>query len=173
MKRLRLLPFLPAVLAALFLPIPVAARVCPGSDCQATNVVSVHVGTFMRLNVLGPTTVSATLPRLAGDGEYQESAGATAVVRSNGVWKLQISVADAVWTPGDTGARADKPAGDLTWSTAPEGSFTSVATTAQDVATGRPTKGTTLPLFYRTRFDRTRDTPGTYAIVVRLSLVGA
>ncbi len=162
-----------AVLAYLGLAAPAHARACPEAGCEATNGVSVHVGTFMRLNLLGTATVSATLAQAAGNSDYQESAGPTAVVRSNGVWKLQISVADAAWTPGDAGARADKPAGDLAWSTLPEGGFTSLTTTVQDVTTGTPTRGTTLPLFYRTRFDRTRDTPGTYSIVVRLSLVGA
>ena len=33
--------------------------------------------------------------------------------------------------------------------------------------------GTTLPLYYRTRFAPTTDTPGTYSLVVRLTLVGA
>ena len=94
-------------------------------------------------------------------------------MKSNQAWRLQISTAEETWTPADAAARAGKPAADLTWSTTSEGGFRSLTTTVQDVATGAPTRGAILPLFYRTRFDRTRDTPGTYSIVVRLTVVGA
>ena len=71
----------------------------------------------------------------------------------------------------DGSARADKPASDLTWSTSATAGFSSLSTGPAEAARGGPTGGTELPLYYRTRFTPTSDTPGVYQMVVRLTLV--
>ena len=166
------LPLLLVALPPLALAVPVAGQGCPGTACRATNATSVTVGTVMRLKLNGTTTVLASPTAAAYDAGYQDHAGPTAIVKSNQAWKLQISAAEETWTPSGAGARASKPAADLTWSTASGGGFTSLTTAAGDIATGNPTRGTSLALFYRTRFDRVRDTPGIYSLAVRLTLVG-
>lgn len=143
MKRLGLIPVLPAVLAALLLPASAAARVCVRSDCQATNVVSVHVGTFMRLSLGAKTTVSARPTRAPYELRHEERAGPSAIVKANGAWMLQISTAEATWTM-------------------PGGTFAGLSTAAAAFDTA-------LPLSSRPRVSRTR----THPLVVRLTLVGA
>jgi hypothetical protein len=64
------------------------AQQCSAPSCAATNTVSVHVGTVLRLGVQGSTTL----------------------VRSNGAWRLAVSSAQPTWTPVSGIARPDKPA---------------------------------------------------------------
>ena len=145
---------------------------CWARACTATNTVQVHVGTVLRLSVQGFSAVLATASLETIQSGRQGSAGPTAVVRSNGSWRLEISAAQEAWTPLDGAARPDKPAADLTWSTESSDGFASLSTAPADVARGGPTDGTTLPLHYRTRFSPASDTPGTYSLTVRLTLVG-
>ena len=144
---------------------PALAQHCSERACTATNTVSVHVGTVLRLGVQGSTMVLASSAVVG--------LGPTAVVRSNGTWRLQVSAAQDTWTPVDGAARSDKPAGDLSISTRATDGFTSMSTTPADVARGGPTSGATLPLYYRTQFTAASDAPGTYSLTVRLTLVGA
>jgi hypothetical protein len=151
---------------------PLAAQQCWQRSCTTANAVQVHVGTVLRLSLQGATTVVATADQAAVQRGAQAAVGPTAVVRSNGQWKLEISAAQPVWTPASPEARADKPAADLAWSTRPGDGFTSVETVPAAVSSGGPTNGATLPLYYQTRFTPQSDTPGTYALAVRLTLVG-
>jgi len=152
---------------------PATAQGCAATACRATNVVHATVGTIMRLTVNGSTTVVASPSPAAYTAGRDAVAGPTAIVKSNGRWKLQISAAEPTWDAADAAARADKPASDLQWSTLPSGQYTSVATTPSDVAEGGATAGTPLPLHYRAQFDQTADAPGSYTLVVKLTLVGA
>ena len=148
-----------------------SAEPCSERVCTATNTVQVHVGTVLRLSLQGSTVVLATAgPETIRSGG-QAATGPSAVVRSNGSWKLHISAAQDVWTPLDSSARLDKPATDLTWSTRSADGFSSLSTGLTEAARGGPTSGTTLPLYYRTRFAPAADTPGAYSMTVRLTLV--
>ena len=150
-----------------------SASECTGRVCTTTNTVSVHVGTVLRLSLQGSNVVLATADSETIRSGGQSGTGPSAIVRSNGTWKLHISAAQDVWTPIDSSARPDKPATDLTWSTHSTDGFSNLSTGPAEAGRGGPTNGTTLPLYYRTRFAPTPDTPGTYSLVVRLTLVGA
>ncbi len=94
-----------------------SATECTERVCTVTNTVRVHVGTVLRLSLQGsPVVVATASPETIQNGA-QVGAGPSAVVRSNGSWKLHISAAQEVWTAMDGSARLDKPASDLTWST--------------------------------------------------------
>lgn len=150
-----------------------SAAECTDRVCTATNTVQVHVGTILRLSLQGSPIVLSTASSETIQSGGQANAGPSAVVRSNGSWKLHISAAQEIWTPMDSSARLDKPATDLTWSTISTDGFSSLSTGPAEAAQGGPTGGTTLPLYYRTRFAPVADTPGAYSMVVRLTLVGA
>jgi hypothetical protein len=171
-------PFRPAILSLVSAGLllgggTASAQPCLAPACTTSNTVQVRVGTVLRLSVQGPSAVLAIATLETIQGGSQAGAGPTAVVRSNGSWRLDISAAQEAWTPLDSAARPDKPAADLTWSTQPTDAFSSLSTAPADVARGGPTGGTTLPLYYRTRFTPASDTPGSYSIAVRLTLVGA
>jgi len=162
-----------SLLGTLVWPAAATAQGCAATACRATNLVHATVGTIMRLSVNGSTTVVASPSAAAYAAGQDAVAGPTAVVKSNGRWKLQISAAEPTWDAADAAARTDKPASDLQWSTLPSGQYTSVATTPSDVAEGGATAGTPLPLHYRAQFDHASDAPGTYTLVVKLTLLGA
>src|SRR2546422_3287809 len=162
-----------SLLGSLVSPARATAQGCAATACRATNVVQATVGTIMRLTVNGSTTVVASPSPAAYTAGHDAVAGPTAIVKSNGRWKLQISAAEPTWDAADAAARTDKPASDLRWSTLPSGQYTSVATTPSDVAEGGATAGTPLPLHYRAQFDQTSDASGSYTLVVKLTLVGA
>ena len=146
---------------------------CSSRGCTVTNTVQVHVGTVLRLSVQGSAAVVATAsPAVIASGIHA-SVGPSAVVRSNGAWRLEISAAQDVWTALDQTARTDKPAADLTWSTRSDEGFSSLSNGPAEAVHGGPTSATNLPLYYRTRFAPGSDTPGSYSMVVRLTLVGA
>src|SRR5947209_9211213 len=156
-----------SLLGTLVWAAPATAQGCGATACRATNVVHATVGTIMRLTVNGSTTVVASSSSAVYAAGRDAVAGPTAIVKSNGRWKLQISAAEPTWDAADAAARTDKPASDLQWSTLPSGQYTSVATTPSDVAEGGATAGTPLPLHYRAQLDQTSDAPGTYTLVVR------
>ncbi len=161
-----------SLLGTLVSAAPATAQGC-ATACRATNVVHATVGTIMRLTVNGSTTVVASPSPAAYAAGQDAVAGPTAIVKSNGRWKLQISAVEPTWDAANAAARTDKPASDLQWSTLPSGQYTSVATTPSDVAEGAATAGTPLPLHYRAQFDQASDAPGSYTLVVKLTLVGA
>lgn len=148
-----------------------SATECTQRVCTVTTTVGVHVGTVLRLSLQGSPVVVATATPATIQSGAQVGVGPSAVVRSNGSWKLHISAAQEVWTAMDGSARADKPASDLTWSSSATEGFSSMSTAPAEAGRGGPTGGTALPLHYRTRFAPTSDTPGAYQMVVRLTLV--
>ena len=76
-------------IAALLLSATAAnAQQCSTRSCAATNIVSVHVGTVLRLGVQGSTMQ----------------------VRSNGAWRLAVSTVQPTWTPASGSARPDRAA---------------------------------------------------------------
>ena len=167
----RLRPVLSLVAASLLLGAGPASAECMARVCTATNTVRVHVGAVLRLSLQGSPVVVATASPETIQSGGQTGAGPSALVRSNGAWKLHISASQDVWTPLDRSARTDKPAADLTWSTRSTDGFSSLSTGPTEAARGGPTDGTMLPLYYRTRFAPASDAPGAYAMVVRLTLV--
>src|SRR5438445_793075 len=76
---------------------PATAQGCAATACRATNEVHATVGTIMRLTVNGSTTVVASSSSAAYAAGRDVVAGPTAIVKSNGRWKLQISAAEPTW----------------------------------------------------------------------------
>jgi hypothetical protein len=97
-------------IAALLLSAAAAnAQQCSTGSCTATNTVSVHVGTVLRLGVQGSTALVATLANTRGEAG-RVGTGTTALVRSNGAWRLAVSAVEPTWTPVSGSARPDKSA---------------------------------------------------------------
>jgi len=96
--------------------------------------------------------------------------GPTFTVKSNRAYKVQISAAAATFTTSTSYA---KPAGDLQWSTAANGTFAQLSTTSADVvANGVATAGSaSVGLFYKTTFDLLQNVPGAYSLDVKFTLV--
>ena len=164
------------LLALLLLPAPLRAQ----ASCQTngTGQCSTAVGSLQVSITVGWTfdlSLSSAITNLpAPDANtfntgYTLTNGPVATIRSNAPWALSVSASTATWSAVNTvaePARTDKPASDLSWSTAAGGPFTDLATTPAEVANGSATAGTVVQLFYRTRYQWTLDTPGNYSLQV-------
>lgn len=163
------------LLGCLCLPTNLAAQTqciagaAPCSTAVGALQITITIGTTFDLSLSAATT---DLPA-PGTAEYGAGFAATdgpvATIRSNAPWALSISALTSTWTAVSTQtetARPDKPAEDLSWATSAAGPFTDLSTAPVQVTSGVPTVGVTVPLFYRTRYQWTLDTPGNYSLQV-------
>ncbi len=147
---------------------PASAQSCSGNPCSVTNTASVTVGTVLKLS-LSSTATSLTSPDTTAfnQGYQDDLAALTATVKANRAWSLKVSSGAATWTGSGAGARANKPAGDLEWSASGGAPYTVLTTSPVGMATSASgTSGTTTTVSYRTLWDYTLDTPGTYSLDV-------
>ncbi len=143
-------------------------------SCTVSNNITSQVGAATELELPGPGIALATPDVSDYDALFQNTVGPTAIVRANSSWALAISASttNGYWTAGG-GAWANKPAGDLKWSLAPGGPYTSlvVAPASAPVTSGSgPTAGTNIPLYFQTALDWANDKPGDYTLTVLYTL---
>ena len=162
---------------ALVNPSTVAAQ-CTASgapaNCTQPGSVSMTAGRVVRLQVsTGSTPLTAPTPA-DFDAGFNATAGPTFTVSANAPWTLSLRASSALWTAANTSpgapARTTKPAGDLKWSTASNGTFTAMSTTDATMVSGAATPGSATNLFFETLYSWTLDTPGNYGLTVVLTL---
>jgi hypothetical protein len=148
-----------------------AQTVCTGNPCSLTNTVSATVSAQLKLTISSATTTLTSPDTTAFNQGYQDDPSVlSTTVKANTGWSLNVKAAAATWT-GSGGARANKPAGDLQWSKTGGAPYTALTTSNAQVATsGSGTSGTTTTISYRTAWDYTLDTPGTYQLGVVFTL---
>jgi hypothetical protein len=87
---------------------------------------------------------------------------------------LHIRASAALWTATNTSpgapARTTKPAADLKWSTASNGTFNALTTTDVLLVGGSATASSATSLYFQTLYNWTLDTPGNYSLAVILTL---
>jgi hypothetical protein len=128
----------------------------------------------VRLQVsAGSTSLTAPTPT-DFDAGFNATTGPTFTVSANAAWSLYVRASSAFWTATNTSpgapARTTKPAADLQWSTASNGTFLGLTTTDATLVTGTATASTVTTLFLRTLYGWTLDTPGNYSLTVVLTL---
>jgi hypothetical protein len=126
------------------------------------------VGTVLSLTLSSITTSLTAPSQSAYDNGFQDDLAAlTATVKANQGWTMSVKSAAANWTPSGAGARAAKPAGDLQWSTTGGAPFTALTTSNASIGTSASgTASSVSTVSYRTLWDYTLDTPGTYSLAV-------
>jgi hypothetical protein len=145
----------------------------PG-NCGQPGTVSVTAGRVVRLQMSAGST-SLTQPTTADfDAGFNSTTGPTLTVSANAAWTLYIRAASAVWTATNTTtgviARANKPAGDLKWSTVSGGTFSPLSASDATLISGSATANNATTLYFQTLYDWSLDTPGTYSQSVVLTL---
>jgi hypothetical protein len=128
----------------------------------------------VRLQVsAGSTSLTAPTPT-DFDAGFNATTGPTFTVSANAAWSLYVRASSAFWTATNTSpgapARTTKPAADLQWSTASNGTFLGLTTTDATLVTGTATASSVTTLFLRTLYGWTLDTPGNYSLTVVLTL---
>ena len=144
------------------------------ANCTQLGSVSMTAGRVVRLQVSAGST-SLTAPTPADfDAGYNATTGPTFTVSANAPWTLTMRASSAFWTATNTSpgapARTTKPAADLTWSTASNGTFVAMTTTDATLVSGAATANNATTLYLQTLYGWTLDTPGIYSLTVVLTL---
>jgi hypothetical protein len=144
------------------------------ANCGLPGTVSMTAGRVVRLQVSAPSTpLTAPVPT-DFDAGFNATTGPTLTVSSNAAWTLHIRAAAATWTATNTSpgapARTNKPAADLKWSTASNGSFAPLTVSDVNLVTGAATASNATTLYFQTLYSWTLDTPGNYSMAIILTL---
>jgi hypothetical protein len=178
MRRIRLCAALVAIGWATLTGPRIAAAQCTASGAPATcnlaGSVSMTAGRVIRLQVsAASTTLTAPVPA-DFDAGFNSTTGPSLTVSANAAWTLHVRASTAVWAATNTSpgapARTTKPAGDLKWSTAPNGTFNALSTTDVLLVGGSATASSSTTLYFQTLYGWTLDTPGNYSLSVILTL---
>ena len=154
----------------------IASTAATPTPCTVTSTHSLTMPSLLSLTMAGFTSgTSQTLNAPTDISDFSSgntiqvaTTGPTFTVKANRAYKVQISAAAASFS----GTTYAKPAGDVTWSTASNGTFAALSTTAADVDAGAATAGSTsVGLFYKTTYKLLQDVPGTYTLDVKFTLV--
>ena len=145
----------------------------PGS-CGVPGSVSMTAGRVVRLQVSAAST-TLTAPTPADfDAGFNSTTGPTFTLSANAAWTLNLRASTALWTATNTSpgapARTTKPAADLMWSTASNGTFNALTTSDVNLVTGSATASNATTLFFQTLYNWTLDTPGNYSLSIVLTL---
>ncbi len=178
MTRLRLGAIVIATLIGLSTAALPASAQCTASgapaSCGLPGSVSMTAGRVVQLQMsAGSTALTAPTPAHF-DAGFNATTGPTLTVSANAAWTLSVRAAAATWTATNTSpgapARTTKPAADLKWSTASNGSFTSLTTSDVNLVTGSATASNATTLYFQTLYNWTLDTPGNYSMSIVLTL---
>ena len=143
-------------------------------NCGVPGSASMTAGRVVRLQMSAVST-PLTAPTPADfDAGFNATAGPTLTISANAAWTLHIRSSSANWTATNTSpgapARANKPAGDLRWATASNGTFAALTTSDASLVTGAATASSATTLYFQTLYNWTLDTPGNYGLTVVLTL---
>src|ERR1700720_4193861 len=144
------------------------------ASCGLPGSVSMTAGRVVRLQMsAGSTALTAPTPA-DFDAGFNATTGPTLTVSANASWTLSLRAVAATWTATNTlpgaPARTTKPAADLRWSTASNGSFVALTTSDANLVTGSATASNATTLYFHTLYSWTLDTPGIYGMSIVLTL---
>ena len=144
------------------------------ASCSVPGSVSMTAGRVVRLQVsAGSTALTAPTPA-DFDAGFNSTTGPSLTVSANAAWTLHVRAAAALWTATNTSpgapARTTKPAADLKWATASNGTFNPLTTTDVLLVGGAATASNATTLYFQTLYNWTLDTPGNYSLAVILTL---
>jgi hypothetical protein len=177
MRRIQLCAMLVTIGGALSAPSMASAQCTANgapASCGLPGSVSMTAGRVIRLQVsAGSTALTAPTPT-DFDAGLNATTGPSLTVSANAAWTLHVRASTALWTATNTSpgapARTTKPAADLKWSTASNGTFNALTTTDALLVGGSATASSATTLYFQTLYNWTLDTPGNYSLAVILTL---
>lgn len=144
------------------------------ATCSLPGSVSMTAGPVIRLQMSATSTTLSPPTPADFDAGFNSTSGPTLTISANSSWTLYVRSPTSVWsavtTSPDAPARADKPAGDLQWSTNATGPFVPLTVADVGLASGAATANTASALYFRTTYSWALDTPGDYGLALVLSL---
>ncbi|MEO6244188.1 MAG: hypothetical protein ABIQ12_02025 [Opitutaceae bacterium] len=165
----------------------VLAAVLASLPAFAANPENVTVtATVPTVAILSVDTNSVAISFAAGDYDLSTgaasktaSAGSTFRVSTNRSWTLSAKAGSAnfSYTPTNVGDTSTKPAGDLGFKLSTAGSYTTLTTSDQTLATGTrggySTVGNTRIVDYSLSSNLNQDSPGSYSLTVVYTLTSS
>ena len=144
------------------------------ANCGLPGSVSMTAGRVVQLQMSAGSTALAAPTPADFDAGFNATTGPTLTVSANAPWTLSLRAVAATWSATNTSpgapARTTKPAADLKWSTASNGSFSSFTTSDVNLVTGSATASNATTLYFQTLYNWTLDTPGNYSMSIVLTL---
>ena len=149
------------------------------APCEVSLSLDTDIPYMAQLSISSTSTALGTLSTVAFVRSVATSTvnatGPTVTTTANFAHQLTISAQSSTWTftrPSGSTTTVSKAAGDLLWSMAAAGPFTSVTTTgaviASSIAAGSGT--VTGPIYLRSRWSWATDNPGTYSLALTITL---
>lgn len=136
----------------------------------ATFAMNLTISAVVRLTFPSPTIALGT----ATAAEFAAGAGSAITVpitlQANTSWAISISGPVALWAAAPATARQNKPVGDLQWATAAGGPFTNLSGAPAAIQAGGATALRVFPLFLRSRYSFSLDSPGAYSLPVQFTI---
>ena len=160
-------------LAAMLVVAPSAAAAqatCTGNPCSVQLTASATVNDVLRLTLSGATTSLGTPAEADYDAGYKDVAGPTASVKSNRPWHVDIAGAAASFTYAGSLANPNKPATDLLWGTSAGTYSNNMGSSAVLMNGATGTGSASQAVYFRTLWSWTSGVPGTYSLVVNVTL---
>jgi hypothetical protein len=144
------------------------------AECSQSGSVATTTDYVVKLGMSSTTTAIAAPTPADFVAGFSSSTGLAVTVSANSSWTLSARAGSSTWghtnTSGSVAARADKPAADLRWSIAANGTFQGLSGSDVSIATGSAAAAALTTLYYRTIHAWALDTPGAYSLSVVLTL---
>lgn len=142
-----------------------ATASCSLSGVTVTTTVQNIVYMAIDVNNFGLTAPTGADFSGGSTATITDATAQTLTVKANAAWTLTVK--GAAWS--GTGNNSKAP-GDLSWNVNGGGTFTAMTTSAATVLTGSATGSTTAAIGYKTTWNLTTDTPGTYTMALTYTL---
>jgi hypothetical protein len=178
MRFIRLCVALVAIAGGAFARPSMAAAQCTANgapaSCNLPGSVSMTPPRIVMVQMSAASTALTAPTPTNFDAGFNSTTGPLLTVSANTAWTLHVRASTAVWAATNTSpgapARTTKPAADLKWSTAANGTFNALTTTDVLLVGGPATASSPTTLYFQTVYGWTLDTPGNYSLAVILTL---
>ncbi len=147
-----------------------AQATCTGNPCSVQLTASATVNDVLRLTLSGASTSLGTPAETDYDAGFKDVAGPTASVKSNRPWHVDIAGGAATFSYAGSLANPNKSASDLLWGTSAGTYGNNMGSSAVLLTGATGTGSASQALFFRTLWSWASDVPGSYSLVINVTL---
>ena len=147
-----------------------AQATCTGNPCSVQLTASATVNDVLRLTLSGASTSLGTPAEADYDAGFKDVAGPTASVKSNRPWHVDIAGGAAAFSYAGSLANPSKSASDLLWGTSAGTYGNNMGSSAVLLTGATGTGSASQAIFFRTLWSWASDVPGSYSLVINVTL---
>ncbi len=165
------------MLGALAAPVAGAQGTCTVNriaNCRvggtATYAMTLTISAVVRLTFPSSTIALGTATASEFSAGFGSAISIPVSLQANTGWAISISGPVPTWAAAPASARQNKPVGDLQWATSAGGPFTDLRAAPAAIQAGGATALRVFPLFLRSRYGFSLDSPGAYSLPVQFTI---